>query len=207
MTPDVFAPLSPGNPPSAAALRGAVSLLLAACVASLAVGGCVSRPALQEGGLEFRLAGRVSLVADGRAVTANYLWRQYADGVDIDLWGPLGQGRTRVRGKGAALTVQTADGARLEGEPARALVRREFGLAAPVELLSSWIVGRPAPDWPAESLGEDAFAQLGWHVALSGFSDVAGRRVPGRLVASREGRKVTVLCREWRFPAQDVAQN
>ena len=182
-------------------------MLLVGCVTSLALGGCVSRPALQEGGLEFRLAGRVSLVADGRAVTANYVWHQYADGVDIALWGPLGQGRTRVRGKGGALTVHTADGGRLEGEPARALVRREFGLAAPVELLSSWILGRPAPDWPAESLGEDAFAQLGWHVALSGFRDVAGRRVPGRLVASREGRRVTVLCREWRFPARNVVQN
>ncbi len=207
VTPDVFAPFSPGNPLSAVSLAGTVSLLLVGCLTSLALGGCVSRPALQEGGLEFRLAGRVSLVADGRAVTANYLWRQYADGVDIALWGPLGQGRTRVLGGGTALTVHTADGARLEGEAARALLRREFGLAAPVQLLSSWIAGRPAPDWPVESLTEDSFAQLGWRVAPSGFREVAGRRVPGRVVASREGRRVTVLCREWRFPAQNAAQN
>lgn len=182
-------------------------MLLAACLAGLALGGCVSRPPVQESGLEFRLAGRIGLVGEEGAVTANYVWRQYADGVEIELWGPLGQGRTRVVGDGTALTVHTADGARLDGAAARALVRREFGLAAPVELLSNWILGRPAPDWPAEELGESAFAQLGWHVALSGFRDIAGRRVPGRLVASRGGRKVTVLCREWHFAAGNAARN
>ena len=177
--------------------------MLVACVTILALGGCVSRPVSEEAGLEFRLAGRISLVAEDGAVTANYVWRQYADGVDIDLWGPLGQGRTRVLGKGTALTVHTADGMRLEGEAARALVRREFGLGAPVELLSNWIVGRPAPGWPAKLLEEGSFAQLGWHVALSGFRDVSGRRVPSRLVASRAARKVTVLCREWSFGDQN----
>lgn len=174
-------------------------MLVVGSLAILTLGGCVSLPVPDEAGLEFRLAGRISLVAEEGAVTANYVWRQYADGVDIDLWGPLGQGRTRVLGRGPALTVYTADGARLENTAARDLVRREFGLAAPVELLSNWIVGRPSPDWPVESLGEDSFMQLGWLVALSGFRDVSGRQVPGRLVASREGRRVTVLCREWRF--------
>lgn len=174
-------------------------MLVVGCLTSLALGGCASRPTPEEAGLEFRLGGRISLVAEEGAVTANYVWRQYADGVDIDLWGPLGQGRTRVLGKGTTLTVHTSDGQRLEGEAARALVRREFGLAAPVELLSNWILGRPAPDWPAELLENDSFAQLGWQVALSGFRDVSGRRVPGRLVASRGERKVTVLCREWSF--------
>ncbi len=208
VTPDVFAPPSPAFPRSPVALGGVVSVLLVACAVGLAVGGCVSRSTLPEAGLEFRLAGRIALAAEEGAVTANYVWRQYADNVEIDLWGPLGQGRTRVVGEGTALTVHTADGARLDGEAARSLVRREFGLAAPVELLSNWILGRPAPDWPVESLGEGAFAQLGWHVALSGFRDIAGRRVPGRLVASRGARKVTVLCREWRFapgPARHLA--
>lgn len=180
---------------------------IVACVTGLALGGCVSLPTPQETGLEFRLAGRIGLVAEEGAVTANYVWRQYADSVEIELWGPFGQGRTRLVGEGTALTVHTAGGARLDGEAARSLVRREFGLAAPVELLSNWILGRPAPDWPAESLGEGVFAQTGWHVALSGFRDIAGRRVPGRLVASREGRRVTVLCREWHFAAGKAAQN
>ncbi|MDE0350526.1 MAG: outer membrane lipoprotein LolB [Gammaproteobacteria bacterium] len=178
-------------------------MLLAVGVMALGLGGCVSRPTVQETGLEFRLTGRIGLVAEEGAVTANYVWRQYANGVEIELWGPLGQGRTRVVGEGAALTVYTAGGARLDGEAARALVRREFGLAAPVELLSNWILGRPAPDWPVESLGEGSFTQLGWHVVLSGFRDMAGRRVPGRLVASRGGRRVTVLCREWYFAGQN----
>ena len=199
VTPDVIDPPPPGNLRRPASLAGAVSALLVAGVASLVLGGCVSRPTPHEPGLEFRLAGRINLVSEEGAVTANYLWRQYVDGVDIDLWGPLGQGRTRVLARGTALTVYTADGARVRDAAARDLVRREFGLAAPVELLSNWIVGRPSPDWPAESLGDDSFAQLGWHVVLSGFRHVSGHRVPGRLVASREGRRVTVLCREWRF--------
>ena len=150
--------------------------------------------------MEFRVAGRVNLVAEGRAVTANYVWRQFPDGTEIDLWGPLGQGRTRVLSEGDAFAVHTADGTRLDGGAARALVRREFGLAAPVALLSNWMLGRPAPGWPAQGEENGAFLQLGWRVAPSGFEEVSGRRVPARLVATRHDRRLTVLCREWRFP-------
>ncbi len=165
--------------------------------------GCATRPMLPEAGMEFRVAGRVGLVAERRAVSANYVWRQYVDGVEIELWGPLGQGRTRVVADGASLTVHAADGTRLEDAEAQALVRREFGLAAPLDLLSHWIRGRPAPEWPVDASGEasgdDSFSQLGWHVAPSRFLEVSGRRVPGRLVATRGDHRLTVLCREWDF--------
>ena len=168
---------------------------------ALAVGllACVAPPVLPEAGMEFRVAGRVGLVAERRAVSANFVWRQYVDGVEIELWGPLGQGRTRVVADGASLTVYAADGTRLEDADAEALLRREFGLAAPLDLLSHWIRGRPAPEWPVDGAGDDSFTQLGWHVVLSGFLEVSGRRVPGRLVATRGDRRLTVLCREWDF--------
>ena len=165
--------------------------------------GCATPPMLPEAGMEFRVAGRVGLIAERRAVSANYVWRQYVDGVEIELWGPLGQGRTRVVADGASLTVHAADGTRLEDAEAQALVRREFGLAAPLDLLSHWIRGRPAPEWPVDASGEgsrdDSFSQLGWHVVPSRFLEVSGRRVPGRLVATRGDRRLTVLCREWDF--------
>lgn len=172
---------------------------LVPCVlAAVVLSGCVSRPSAPDD-LEFRVAGRVNLVAGERAATANYLWRQYAHGVEIDLWGPLGQGRTRVVGSDASLTVFTADGTRLEGVEADTLVRREFGLAAPVGLLSHWILGRPAPEWPTDTVRDASFTQLGWQVVWSQPTEVSGRRVPGKVVATRGDRRLTLLCREWHF--------
>ena len=207
---DVIVPLpSTKSPPSAGAVspwprfgarwlaRWVAGVAVAACVATLV--GCVSPPTLPESGLVFRVSGRVGLVAEHQSVAASFVWRQFSQGGEIDLWGPLGQGRTRVVWEGDALVVRTADGARLDGGDAHALLRREFGLAAPLELLSNWMVGQPAPGWPAERGDGDAFTQLGWRVAPSRFVEVSGRRVPSRLVASRAERKLTVLCREWRF--------
>ena len=159
----------------------------------------------------FDLSGRFSVVQDGRATSGNFLWRQFAAGFELDLWGPLGQGRARLIGTDGGLTMVNAHGETVRSGDAEALMRRELGWFAPLDAFAAWVTGRPAPDWPARVHGHGSFEQLGWHVEVKSWRDVHGQALPRRLEAYRPGTRIVVVCREWGAPpmvpaaATDVA--
>ena len=134
-------------------------------------------------------------------MSADFLWRQYESGFDVEFWGPLGQGRTHLVVDGDRLSVRTARGERINDGQARDWIRRELGLDVPIRSLSSWITGRPAPEWPASGVDADGFNQLGWQIKVAAWDDWDGRRQPRKLTASRADYRVTIICRQWTFGA------
>ena len=184
----------------------------------LLIGACATLPPIPEE-LDFSVAGRVGVVAGTGAAagtgavagtgaaagtrggSANFLWRQYESGFDVEFWGPLGQGRTHLVADGDRLSVLTARGERIEDGQARDWIRRELRLDVPIRALSSWITGRPAPEWPASVVDADAFNQLGWQIEVVAWGDWEGRRQPRKLTASRADYRVTIVCRQWTFGA------
>lgn len=174
-------------------------LPLLALVAAFVIGGCASLPPPSAGEATFDLKGRFSVVEGGRARSGNFFWRQHANGFEAELWGPLGQGRTRLIGKGHALQVMNARGETMASDDAKALMQRELGWAAPLSAFGSWFVGEPAPSWPARTRG-DAFEQLGWRVRVTAWAQVGERALPRRLEARHGGLRIVVACREWRLP-------
>lgn len=151
--------------------------------------------------LDFSVAGRIGAVAGTTSASGDFLWRQYASGFDVEFWGPLGQGRTRLVAQGETLSVLTARGNRINDAEARDWIRRELLLDVPIRALSSWITGRPAPEWPATFTEADAFSQLGWQVEVATWGDWDDGRRPKKLIASRSDNRVTLVCREWTFGA------
>ena len=165
------------------------------------IGACATLPPIREE-LDFSVAGRVGAVAGRASASADFLWRQYASGFDVEFWGPLGQGRTHLVADGDRLSVLTARGERVTDGEARDWIRRELRLDVPIRALSSWITGRPAPEWPASGVDADAFNQLGWQIEIAAWDHWEGRRQPRKLTASRADYRVTIICRQWAFGAQ-----
>lgn len=157
------------------------------------------QPPPPSSGLVFELRGRFSVTQAREANSGNFLWRQYPGGFEVDLWGPLGQGRARLIGQGTSLTLVNARGETVADGDAEALMQRELGWSAPLSALSSWLVGQPAPGLPARTNG-DAFEQLGWQVQVTAWAQVGERRLPRRLEAQRGGLRIVVACREWSAP-------
>ena len=166
----------------------------------LLIGACATL-APTEKELDFSVAGRIGAVAGATSASGDFLWRQYASGFDVEFWGPLGQGRTRLVAQGETLSVLTARGNRINDAEARDWIRRELLLDVPIRALSSWITGRPAPGWPATFTEADAFNQLGWQVEVAAWGDWDDGRRPKKLIASRADNRVTLVCREWTFGA------
>lgn len=155
---------------------------------------------------DFRLRGKIGVrdqSPTGGSFSASFDWIQAGDAFAIELWGPLGQGRTRLTGDAETLTVTDASGVTLAGESPEALMQEHLGWSAPVNVLQYWIRGRPAPGRQATALDRDAdghltgFNQLGWAVELSRWQESATGPLPGRVRATRHGRRITVVCKEW----------
>lgn len=175
-----------------------VATVLSACAVAPPLGEHLSA--------DFRLRGKIGIRDDtgaGTAFSASFDWIQAKSTYAIELWGPLGQGRTRLNGDNDTLTVTDGRGVMVVGDTPEALMREHLGWSAPVNVLHHWIRGRPAPGYRAAVSDRDPagrltrFEQLGWIVELSRWQDSVTGFVPGRVRATRQGRRITIVCKEW----------
>ncbi|HEU0202176.1 MAG TPA: outer membrane lipoprotein LolB, partial [Burkholderiaceae bacterium] len=139
--------------------------------------------------------GRFSLVVGGEKpenVSGRFTLAVHAPDRTLDLATPIGTTLARIEltPAGARLIAQTQDGpTELRGPDAEALTYEVFGWTLPMDGLADWILGRPAPDRPANTWREDgkivAFEQDGWSFeVLERFPN----DMPRRLLARRPAR-------------------
>lgn len=173
-----------------------IALPLALC---WQLAGCVSQLPATPATADFRVEGKVGVVQAGRAYSARFAWTQLGAKFTVDLWGPLGQGRTRLRGDGQSLLITNAKGEVLaRGEP-QALMQERLGWRLPLNLLLDWLHGRPAASAPASAQTSDpdgnltGFQQQGWRVRFAAFQPHQGGLAPSRITAERPGARVRVL--------------
>ncbi len=87
--------------------RGLACTLLLLC---LMVSGCaLSRPEPMAPA-DFRLGGKIAVRGGAEAFSASFDWAQRGETYDVEFWGPLGQGRVRLRGDATRLTVTDSRG-------------------------------------------------------------------------------------------------
>jgi outer membrane lipoprotein LolB len=168
--------------------------------------GCVARPTIPEAPEVFVLRGKVAITEAGEHFTANLLWHQRGKGFEMDLWGPLGQGRVHIVQEAGEVRITNEQGVLMAGEPNR-VMRDQLGWSLPLDVLPAWVQGAPLSDVPAEAEVRDeagrlvSFTQLGWAVALERYQTVsAGNRVlPTRITAIRSDARVRLVVSEWRL--------
>jgi outer membrane lipoprotein LolB len=180
------------------------------CVVVLApfLASCSGLPQAPEVPETFVLSGKVGVREARESFSANLLWHQKGEAFDIDLWGPLGQGRVKLVKKGDGIELRSDRGVLAEGDADR-VMREHLGWSLPVEVLPAWVQGEPYVDAPVTDLARDAegrvtgFSQLGWVVVLDRYQpvqDAAGNRdLPTRVTATRDDARVRLVISEWRL--------
>ena len=159
----------------------------------------------------FAVKGRMAVRNGEDGFTSSFVW-QHATGRDeIDLWGPLGQGHSRLVGEADTVTVYTSKGEVYQERDADAAMQRWLGFSLPMVALTHWIRGEQAPGYPVEGTSSDAAGdlasldQLSWRLEFSGYQPFdGGTRLPARIVAVRGDVKVTLLPAEWSFGTQNA---
>jgi outer membrane biogenesis lipoprotein LolB len=152
---------------------------------------------------DFTLEGKLSVSQDGRNQSANFRWRQLGEQYDVEVWGLLGQGRTRLTGESEHLAIQRG-GVLLASGPPSEVMQAHLGFSLPVEVMWAWLQGYAASGGENLVLGDNhelvGFEEYGWYVAFAkyrSFNDVDGQMRPSRIVASRGTQKVTVAIRRF----------
>ncbi len=144
-----------------------------------------------------RISGKLSIRLEEQGHTANFRWQQTGENYLIEVWGPLGQGRTTLQGDPASMQVIRGGEVLAEG-PVEAVMMANLGWTIPVEVLPAWLQGGGAANPPASILETDeegrilALEQVGWRVEFARFNENG----PRRIVATSGQRKVVAAVRE-----------
>ncbi len=181
--------------------------LFSGLVLAILVVGCRTLDPLDAGlDADFRLRGKIGVrgLDDGDgAFSASFDWVQADDAYRIELWGPFGQGRVRLAGDSSGVTITDAHGSSVSERAPEVLMERELGWSAPVDALRHWVRGSPAPGHAVTASERDEggrlvrFEQRGWVVELARWREHGVGELPGRIVASQPGRRVTVVSKTW----------
>ena len=170
--------------------------------ALMLIAGCAGVPVTPDGA-DFRVAGKVGVVEGDRAFSARFHWAQTGARYDIALWGPLGQGSTRLRGDSQRVEIIGKGGQPvLAGHP-ETVMRQRLGWSLPLAVLPWWMSGQPAAGSDVEAPERDgagrliAFQQLGWQVRYDRFDGSTESALPSGITAARPGYRIrlTILSR------------
>ncbi len=181
----------------------AKSLILNSILLTFLLAGCVAKPLVPPDELNFQILGKIGVKQDGEGFSANFDWRQHSQArYEIDVWGPLGQGRTQLKGDPRAMQVSRGEQILALGQPEEVMLAH-LGWSLPLDVLPAWIRGEPAAQYRYDSTGLDEqgrfveFTQAGWLVSLSRYDQRDGLTTPGRIKASQADKTITVIVREY----------
>ncbi|XOV83377.1 MAG: lipoprotein insertase outer membrane protein LolB [bacterium] len=181
----------------------AKSLILNSILLILLLAGCAARAPEPSSDLHFQILGKIGVKQDGEGFSANFDWRQHSQArYEIDVWGPLGQGRTQLEGDAQTMQISRGEQLLALGQPEEVMLMH-LGWSIPLDVLPAWIRGQPAAQlrYGNSRLDEQGryveFTQAGWLVSLARYNEHGGITTPGRIRASRADKTITVVVREY----------
>ena len=177
------------------------SSLVSAC-ASLAPMPTVDSDTVQ---LEnWQLQGRMAVIENNESWPASVHWSQTQDRYNVELIGPLGQGRISVRGDAGRVELITEQ-ERLYAADADALLAQATGLHIPISGLKYWIRGVPDPATQARLVrdGQGRITRIeqdGWRIDYPNRIQVQGIDLPKRIQAEQDDIQIKIAITEWTLP-------
>ena len=132
-------------------------------------------------------------------------WQQQGDRFQLLLSGPFGAGTVAISGDSQAVILRQPEHPDHIAASAAQLSIDVLGWELPIEELTYWIRGIPAPGARAKSqiFTEErllsSFEQAGWQLQLDKYRDTSTGPLPGKLRARRGETRVTVVIKEHSF--------
>ncbi|MFT5082210.1 MAG: outer membrane lipoprotein LolB [Lentisphaeria bacterium] len=149
-------------------------------------------------------SGKLGIKIDGQSKSVNFDWANNADTYAIHLNGPLGVGAATLQKQGANVTLATKN-AITSAHSAEDLLQQNLGWSLPVSELVYWIKGLPSPVSAIDTQSKfksgelSALKQQGWQLVYSRYETHHGFRLPGKIVATHDRLKLTLVIKNWRL--------
>ena len=149
--------------------------------------------------VDFELNGRIAVRYRDDASSGNIAWRHRADGDEVLLTTPLGQGVARIVRAGDGVTLTTADAKEHRAADAETLTESVLGFRLPLSGLADWVRGS-AGAGPANATRDAQgrlarLEQAGWTVEYLEYGE---NRLPSRIKLAYPGIEIRLAIGEWK---------
>lgn len=165
---------------------------------------------------DWQLSGKLGIRTASDSGSASLKWDQQSANYLINLSGPLGQKRMIIAGAPGKVRLEQTGEPAQEAKTAEALIKKTAGWTLPVTQLAYWVRGVPAPALRITYLQQNdngLIAQLiqgDWAITYSNYRDQTfngtSLPLPGKITAEYKDVRLTLVIRDWRLGAQEVAQ-
>ena len=150
------------------------------------------------------LRGKLGVKSPSNNHSASLYWRQDLDHYQIQLSGPLGQGKIRLQGTAKHLRLERSKQATIETSQPEELLIKELGWLLPIKQIHFWAKGLPAPGImiDQQKLVNGTLAQLqqaGWTLQYSRYQRSNTHLLPGKISMSKEQIRLILIAKQWQF--------
>jgi outer membrane lipoprotein LolB len=145
---------------------------------------------------QWSFMGRLALVGEKDSLSASIRWKHDEFLDEIELAGPLDQGRMKISVKPEEVIIDDGDKVAFYAGSADDVVAGLLGVDMPVTALRFWVLGVYDPDlgYVDQSAG---FYQGKWSVKYSELQKVDGRTLPKKMTAESDKARIKLIVDEW----------
>lgn len=140
--------------------------------------------------------GRLALVDEKDSVSASISWRHTEEQDDIELTGPLAQGRLAISVTPDRVVIDDGDNRQEYRGRADAVVAEQLGMDMPVNALKYWVLGVNDPD-QAFLEQDGGFFQNGWLIRFREMQKVNSEWLPKRMTAQKDKTRIKLIVDQW----------
>jgi len=144
------------------------------------------------------LEGRLAIVTPKDSLSVSMLWQHAAAGDDIELSGPLAQGKIKLSLRPGHITIDDGEAVQVYQGDVDEVVSSQLGLTLPLGSLVYWVLGIADPRVAVAEI-DGGFVQSGWSLRMMEMQTVAGEQLPRKLQAEKAGVRLKLIADKWSF--------
>ena len=154
------------------------------------------------------IRGGIAVDDGDRSYQARFTWEQRGEELELVVWSRLpGTRRFRIEGTDSNLTVQSGGETEILTDPERQLSEM-LGWWLPVTSAEHWLLGRPDPDYSAQSSRGDfdtlqMLGQRDWQISYDEYQIAEGRLIPRRIKLIHAPLELSLRIIEWQSAAPE----
>ena len=140
--------------------------------------------------------GRLAFASDKESMSGNINWRHGVGRDDIEIVGPLAQGRVLISVVPNGVSIDDGESVQTFSGSANDILQLQLGMDVPVDALKYWVLGEsdPAHSFIAQ---DEGFFQQGWVVRIKEMQQVKDWRLPKRLLLENDKTRIKIIVDRW----------
>ncbi|MGY8859097.1 MAG: lipoprotein insertase outer membrane protein LolB [Pseudomonadales bacterium] len=148
--------------------------------------------------------GKMAVRTENTSESVSFIWQQDNHNTYVQLSGPLGVGATTIHSDGQTLEIHQGDEHRTIDISNPDAIVLNTGWDLPLQALSYWLKGIPAPASKVQRLEPDPQTELlkslwqdDWEVNYQRYKQFQGFTLPARLQVQRGETRAKIIISDW----------